>query len=551
MLGTLRRTFGVSPETMVINDIDALLKANSTIEQLLENGDSAGAIDFADTLRAGPGQESLVRNLRACTYAHVGEQNKQIDEIENAIRIWRSAGDDVTTRESYNLANSLLTIWNLHERQHGFASAWLEKRDYLHESRKIFTDISTDEEAEAEFRLKALTDAGNSYDNVGRHTDAMDCYERAVAIDSSFAMATGNRGLALLYASPYMRDFEREVELLAAAELDDAISNSESVLQHGGESALESFRRQRSSIRDVPSASPAPAPAPAPTPPSFTDPHVAWCLREGLFLHASPGLMGSSTSILDPIFFRQIITGLNASEIALTNEIIDAFNTIKQDFVSARYMVWASSEHSSPIRMHAQSITSHVSFLDTLHYGRWGVRTGIAIQAFKAAVDVLDKIASFTHLYFGTNQSARAVSFRNLPYEDRKQQNLAGAFSKALQGKKRNRGLVALIDLSYDLAGRWSSPLARNVKVRHAATHRFVTVHAESPPRSSKWSERINWRELIEESLFQLRLARSAIFYLAQMIDTHEDIKSSTGSGTSVTMPLPFSRLDTDLLEAD
>ena len=488
-----------------------------------------------------------MRNLRACTYADVGEQNNQIDQIEKAISIWRSADDGITIRESYNLASSMLSIWNLHKRQHGFAATWLEKRDYLHESRKIFADIANDEEADTEFRLKALTDAGNSYDNVGRRTDAIDCYDQALAIDSSFAMARGNRGLALLYASQYMGAFEQEVELLAATELDDAISNSDSVLQHGGEPALESFRRQRSLIRNVPRGYSASKPTPA----SFTDSHMTWCLRQGLFLHASPGFIGSNTSILDPIFFRQIITGVNASEISRTNEIIDAFNTIKQDFVSARYLVWASSEHSSPIRIHAQAVTSHVSFLDTLHYGRWGVRTGIAIQAFKAAVDVLDKIASFTHLYFDTKQSATAVFFRNLPYEDRKKQSLAGAFSKAVQGKKWNRGLAALIDLSYDLDSKWASPLARNVKMRHAATHRFVNVHSESPPKSSKWSERMNWAELVEESLFQLRLARSAIFYVAQMIDTQEDRNASTGLGGSITMPLPFIRLDTDLLESD
>ena len=488
-----------------------------------------------------------MRNLRACTYADVGEQNNQIDQIEKAIQIWRSAGDEITTRESYNLASSMLSIWDLHERQHGFAKTWLEERDYLHESRNILADIANDKGAETEFRLKALTDAGNSYDNVGRYTDAIDCYDHALAIDSSFAMATGNRGLALLYASPYMRGFEREFEIRAASDLDDALSNSASILEHGGESALDSFRRQRSLIPDAASASD----TPEPTPPRFTDPHLAWCLREGLFLHVAPRLMGNSTSTLEPLFFRRIITSLAASDIDHTNEIIDAFNTIKQAFMSARYMVWACSDHSSPIRGHSRMITSHASFLDTLHYGRWGIRTGIAVQAFKAAVDVLDKIASFAHLYFGTNQSARDVSFRNLPYEDNRHRNLAGAFVQALKGKQRNRGLAALIDLSYDLASKRSSPLSRNVSVRHAATHRFVTVHAESPPKSSNWSERVNWRELIEESLFQLRLSRSAIFHLAQMIDSQEDTKAAASSGTSVTMPQPFFRLDTDLLESD
>ncbi len=532
---------------MVINDLNALLQAKTKIENLLENGDTTEAFDFADNLCAGSGQESLVRNLRACTYADVGEQNNQISLIEEAIRIWRSAGEEITTRESYNLASSMLSIWSLYEGQHGFADTWLEQRDYLRDSRKIFSEIANDEGAETEFRLKALTDAGNSYDNVGRHTDAIDCFDRALALDSSFAMATGNRGLALLYASPYMRDFEREIELLAAADLDHAISNSESVLKHGGESALESFRRQRSAIPDLPSASD----ESEPMPPRFTDPHLTWCLREGLFLHVAPWLVGSNASVLDPIFFRRIITSLGARDITLTNEIIDAFNTIKQDFVSARYLVWASSEPSSPIWTHAQSISSHVSFLDTLDYGRWGVRTGTAIQAFKAAVDVLDKSASFAHLYFGTKQAARRVSFRSLPYEDSARRNVAAAFESALNGKSPNRGLSALMDLSYELDDEGSSPLALNVNMRHAATHRFLTVHSEMAPESSDWSERINWRDLIDESLCQLRLARSAIFYLAQMIDMQEDVKIATEAGMSVTMALPYARLDTDLLEAE
>ena len=192
---------------MVINDLNALLEAKTKIEHLLENGDTIEAFDFADNLCAGSGQESLVRNLRACTYADVGEQNNQTSLIEEAIQIWRSAGDDITTPESYNLAHSMLSIWNLHERQHGFANTWLEKRDYLHGSRRILAAIANDEEADSEFRLKALTDAGNSYDNVGRRTDAIGCYDQALSIDSSFAMARGNRGLAFLYGRTFHEGF--------------------------------------------------------------------------------------------------------------------------------------------------------------------------------------------------------------------------------------------------------------------------------------------------------------------------------------------------------
>ena len=449
--------------------------------------------------------------------------------------------------ESYTLASSMLSLWTLSARTYGYVDTWLNKRDYLHESRVIYENIAKDPSAEIHFRLRALTDAGNSYDIVGRYMDAIDCYDRALMIDPSFAMALGNRGLALLYAAPFMREHERHVILQAAADLDAAIDNRESVLQNGGESALEEFQRKRSSIGDFPDQSN----TGSRTKPKFSDPHLNWCLNQGLFLHASPDNIHDNVKILDPIFFRKIITGIDTEDILHTNEIIDAFNTIKQDYLTARYLLWIASAQESGIRKHTQSITRRASFLNTLQYGRWGIRTGIATQAFKAAVDVLDKIAAFAHLYFGTTQAARLVSFRNLPYQGTRGRSVVTHFSQVLRPTKFNYGLSALVDLSYELDSRWSSPLLRNVQRRHAATHRFLTVHTEVAPDSSSWTQRMNWADIIENALFQLRLGRSAIFYLARMIDINEQQKSSANFPHSVVMPMPFSRVDTDLAESE
>ena len=175
-------------------------------------------------------------------------------------------------------------------------------------------------------RLRALTDAGNSYDIVGRYLDALDCYERALRIDPSFGMALGNRGLALLYIAPLMGEHKSHLLQEAAAYLDAAIDNHESVVRNGGQSALDQFERRRALI----SGPPHPPWSVPSLPSSLGDPYLDWCLRNELFLHASPSCIRREANILDPVFFQHVTSGLTDEDLRYTNEIVDAFNTAKQ-----------------------------------------------------------------------------------------------------------------------------------------------------------------------------------------------------------------------------
>ena len=163
-------------------------------------------------------------------------------------------------------------------------------------------------------------------------------------------------------------------------------------------------------------------------------------------------------------------------------------------------------------------MTRRTSFLDTLTYARWGARTGIAIQAYKAAVDLLDKIAAFVHLYFNSGHNPRDVLFRTLPFTQSSKDELPEPFASALKAPERNRALIALMDLSSELG----EDSQRTIQLRNAATHRFFVVHMELPPDRSAWTEHIGWFDLVRESVCQLKMARDAILYLAQMIDIHE-----------------------------
>ena len=526
----------------MVDNVEGCIELHGKLQRLLDEGDAVGAVALADSLLAGPGQESNVKQLRAGIYVDGGAQLDRIDLIKEGADIFRELASHKSAEMLYNLARAELETWQVATRKSDLGTAWSEQRCHLQEARKHFDLVAEDVDASAELRLRALTDAGNSYDIVGRYLDALDCYERALRIDPSFGMALGNRGLALVYMAPLMGEHESHLLQEAAADLDAAIDSHESVLRNGGQCALDQFERWRALI----SGPPGPLPNAGPLRSSLGDPYLDWCLSNELFLHASPSCIRRETKTLDPVFFRYLRSGLSDEDLRHTDEIVDAFNTIKQDYISARYLVWLARSDESPIREHTLAVTRRTSFLDTLSYARWSARTGIAIQAYKTAVDLLDKIASFVHLYFSSGR-IRDVSFRNLPYAPKSRNELAEPFANALKCPERNRGLIALIDLSSELDERSQKAFQH----RNAATHRFFVVHIEIPPGPSDWTEHIGWWDLMNESVRHLRMARDAILYLAQVIDIHEKASRKANSSPGLDMPLPIPRTDTDLMEAE
>ena len=147
------------------------------------------------------------------------------------------------------------------------------------------------------------------------------------------------------------------------------------------------------------------------SPASLADPYLAWCLRKELFLHVSPKHIRNDTEVLDAISFKSFTLPISENGLTFANALIDAFNTLKQDYVSARYLLWLATANDSPISEHARANSKRVSFFDTASYARFSVRTGLVVQAHKAAVDIMDKIAAFVHVYLRSERARGQVSF--------------------------------------------------------------------------------------------------------------------------------------------
>lgn len=527
------------------DDIDsrkAFHAAHAEMVRLLDAGDARAAIAFAEALGPAPGHKPYVEQIRAAAYTEGGSKLERRDLVEKGADLWRQLKPSESATIAYNLANAENAIWELAVRKDDFASAWQNERHHLYAARETYERVGADESARPELRAQALTNAGNSYDNVGRELDALVRYERAIALDPGFGMAHGNRGVTLLRVAPFMGEHAGGVLRQAAAALDVALENRDGLLRYGGTSAVEHFEARRATLK----SSTTETSGDGGEHQRLADSYLDWCLQHRLFLHVSHECIREGTESLDVVFFRGLTSGLTDADEARANDLIDAFNAVKQDYMATRYLVWLATEPSSPIREHAKAVSKRALFLDTLTYSRFGVRTGIATQALAAAVDVLDKIASFVHLYLATGR-VRDVYFSSIALAKRGSQSLEPQLGAALSRPERNRGLLALCDLSSDLG--MDTALSRQARHRHTATHRFLVAHSIMTPGSTEWLDRLDWTQLVDESLQQLGIARAAIVYLARAIDIHEKAQRSATPGDGLTMPYEVPHVDTDLAE--
>jgi tetratricopeptide (TPR) repeat protein len=520
---------------------EASAAAGRRIGELLDRKQASEAITFAEECE---GPQQITDQLRALAYTHGGAMMRDRQRLEDAVRLWRRSGGEKHNGIGYNLANAELDLWYRIVDECGYVLALQEDRAHLRNARALFRRAGGDDALPLHIRVQALTNLANSYDSEGRDIEAIAAYDAVLALSPKFGMALGNKGKALLYIAPFMGKHRPTVIAEAVEALDEALSNEGSVIEFGGTTALENFRacRARTDValdfvrhhHDHP---------------DWADPHLRWCSEHGLFLHVSLPCLSEAYEELDALYFSRIAVGLDDAEQRRANDLIDAFNALKQDFNAARYLLWLADGDESPIREHAAAITARTGYLDTLRYARWGPRTGLAIQAFAAASNLLDKIASAVHIYYRTARKSQSVYFRYL-WHPKHAVNKPDVMDAALVDAAPTRGLRALCDLSCELEAH--TPLNDLVARRHAATHRFVVVHrlpsADSEP-DGDWLEHVDWGDLVGGAITLLGTARSALIYLVRMIDIEEHRRAkqredaaAVSGKPALTPPLPLPR---------
>lgn len=503
---------------------DQLATVGATIRSLIDEGEAAAAVSFADCLE---GADVPVTHLRAYTYTEAGEALRDRSLVSRGAALWRSL-EGKTLDWPYNLGNAELSLFEIAVSGDGRAAAFERERQHLHQARSCFSRAAAETSLLDDIRLQALTNLGNSYSQMGRDLEAIEHWRKAFEIDSEFAMAHANVGVALQSVAAFMGPHVATVIHDAAAELDHALSRREEIARYGGPGSVARFEAIRAKLPKDPKPHRHDATR-------WSDPHLQWCRAHELFLHVSHPCLREDVRILDPLFFRSLTGGIDDESQERVERLFDAYNALKQGYVSARYLTWLGTDPDAETRENIDTIRGRIGFFDTSLNARFGLRTGIALQAFTAATNVLDQVASFLHLYFETGRQPTSISFRRL---------WRGAGGKLdpklatwLDDERFNRGLYALCDLAADL--EHDSLLDRLIDRRHALTHRFFVVHdVLADPVQDERLERLDWPTFVDESVKQLRIARAALIYLARAVDSAERVKSRGRDGFQVELPV-------------
>jgi hypothetical protein len=282
-------------------------------------------------------------------------------------------------------------------------------------------------------------------------------------------------------------------------------------------------------------------------PEAWADPYLSWSRQYELFLHVSPACLTEDSPLLDPLVFQRLVGSLEDNSLERSGALFDGLNAIKRDFTTARYLTWLALDPESTVAKQAGGLDHRVRLVDSLNYGRWGLRTGIAIQSFAATTNLMDKVAAYIHAYFETGRKPNDISFRDF-WQAPNSKAMDPKLGAAITRPTWNLGLAALCDLANDL--RDDTPLAAIVALRHAATHRLLVAHEFEAPESSGWIERVEWPALEAASLEQLQLARAAIIYLVRAVDAEEHAKSQA-YGEDALIAMPTADVDADLSQLD
>lgn len=492
--------------------------------------------------------EPLLQQAQALAFTHGGELLGLLDLVERGCALWRSLARPSDPLSAYNIANAESSLFEIVARRDGYVDAMLDRRANLRHARAMHLQVGIDKKADPALRLQALTNCGNLYDCVARNIESLACYDAALELDPNFGMALGNRAIAhSAYAG--LSAHPGAMVQLAARDFKRAFEDSERIKAIGGERSLRHFQEVNEKLAVEEIAKPWGS-----SPSEWEDPHQRWCLENSLFLTISHECLRSDDTLLDSLFPRAFSSGPHIDDLHHVDDLIDAFNTLKQEYIAARYLIWLSMETESPIYDQARRLSESAAFHDSLQVARWGARTGISMLAFTAVTNLLDKVASFVHLYFSTNRG-KYVYFRGFWRGDKHKgdggrDRLVEAFEAHLSGEQANSGLLALWDLACDLEEE--TLLGRLLKLRHAATHRFLVAHHGMAPESGELLERVEWFDFKSAMLEQLKIARAAIFYLVRLVDSYEHgvlQADKQKDGVRPTMPIP--KVDSEFHEID
>ncbi|MEI9803514.1 MAG: LA2681 family HEPN domain-containing protein [Pseudolabrys sp.] len=329
--------------------------------------------------------------------------------IDSAFHLGRPEGTDKALAWSDELEVRPLSAANQMLLDYFRANAWENRKNlHIHDKEKAWR--WTQPEAlqqilflrravrRAEFpqwesvrQAEVLTNLANQLNTLGRFVEALNYWTRALVVRQNFGMALGNRGLALsIYARALFDNGHKRIFLLFSHhDLSAALSESAYYESEQDAPAKNAFRQRKEEIEaliTIPKGK---------EPPKLHEHSIGdtdeerryrqWVLYEKLFLTPLNDLGYHSIAACDTFTLPSFVTAINEPP-----TWIGFFNQMKQEYVSARWMLYEGMQVSAP-----HFSDKNVTLYNTLDYPSYSLAVERTKSAFRTAYSLFDKIGFF------------------------------------------------------------------------------------------------------------------------------------------------------------
>lgn len=401
-------------------------------------------------------------------------------------------------------------------------------------------------------QCQIITNLANQLSGIGRFIEAIALWDRVLRIDGQFAMAHGNRGIALSsYANAHYDPGHAGLMQVAAYDSLNAATLPEAFYDSAGlEPARARFEKDKEALAahldieairqaiDVENHSMGESTA--------ERAYRTWCLKERLFINPLNDLGNFPIAAQDVLTLPSLTVPVASSGMP---PVIGFFNQMKQEFVSARYLYYEGLHAAGP-----HFSDRGVLLYNTLDYPAYSLAVEKMRAAFRIAYSLFDKIGFFLNAYLTIGRKPAQVSFRSIWYEPKgKESALLARFTA-----NENWPLRGLFWLSKDLFDEEfqhvTEPDAEALATtRNHLEHKYLQLGdggIEPPPihmgdhESDRLSYAISREDFAARTLRLLQLSRGALIYLSLAVQREETVRTQTSRGQ--TAPMPLGRLEDD-----
>jgi tetratricopeptide (TPR) repeat protein len=507
---------GIKALTMSLND--KILAAN----QALDNGyiDKAAAlaqqIEFELTSILDATESRGIRSNLGGLLIDIGTWKNDIavvrrgtDYAEYVLR--ETPLEQIWPGQYYNVANGYMELWRQQSRE-AFKTGdipveFRKAKSYYRSAIELVE--SNPSAVERYLRCQLLVNYANCLSSAARGIEAIDFYDKALALDPLMGQALGNKALELEHFAPLAHGHIHALFLETLRLVTMALNGR---LDKPAAQAFVKCRDRISHIVNQHDSMQAEEVAYTPPVSPFHQFLREFCIRHNLYLTPSAFLSDRKHIVHgDPMFISKITAPL--ADERKFDRYITFLNQIKEDYVSARFFLIQSQFPSNAIDV----IDIDVTLYYPLDYSMHGAYLQLLKMSMKLAMDLLDKIAVFVLDYCSVKSlPIHNTYFSNLWFEQNSPDHL-----RAELAARENPFLYALSDLASDLAKGGSYEVLN--QHRNALTHRYLAVHDMVIHTEANMDiPRITVRQLFENCVLAMKVARASVMYLIMFVEVEE-----------------------------